>query len=57
MDAPKTYIIFGNADYKGWVWLADYNSLQEAQQYIDEFLKDVPWQYILSKSVKIVGYD
>lgn len=54
---PKQYIIFGNCDYKGWVWLFDSDSKVEIVRYIDRHLDNVPWQWVLTETIKLHGYE
>ncbi len=56
MAPPKKYIIFGNYNFKGWVWLYDCNSKSEAESYVKEFLQGVDWQWTLTKVLKLKNY-
>jgi hypothetical protein len=56
MEKPKKYIIFANVDYKGWVWLFDSNNKKLVDNYIREYLQDVTWQWVLTKTLKLRGY-
>lgn len=57
MHAPKRYIIFSNLDPDGWMLLYDCDTLKQAHTYIDKYLKDVPWQYVLTQTLELKGYD
>jgi hypothetical protein len=57
MELPKKYIIIGNSDYKGWLWLYDADSLKDAQVFIDKYLKDVTWQWALTEVLQLHGYE
>ena len=56
MSKPKRYIIFGNYDYKGWIWIEDFDSEIEARSYIDTKLKNVTWQWVLTDTLILHGY-
>lgn len=57
MEPPKEYIIIGNSNYKGWIYLFDSHTIEEANAFIKEYLSTVTWQWALTKTLKLKGYE